>query len=72
MKIIKLTMMKRIRGNIKKKGIIILIDFGSTHNFIDVSVAKHTGCEVQQDKSLMVTVANDTKIASNTTSKQLV
>ena len=32
----------RIRGNIKKKAIVILIDYGSTHNFLDVTVAKRT------------------------------
>ncbi|KAH9699108.1 hypothetical protein KPL71_024219 [Citrus sinensis] len=62
----------RIKGNIKKKGIIILIDSGSTHNFLDVSVAKWTGCEVQQDKPLMMAVANGSKIASAATCKQLV
>ncbi|XP_052292019.1 uncharacterized protein LOC127900817 [Citrus sinensis] len=62
----------RIKGNIKKKGIIILIDSSSTHNFLDVSVAKRTGCEVQQDKPLMVPVANGSKIASAATCKQLV
>ena len=34
----------RIKGNIKKKAIIILIDSRSTHNFLDVTVAKRTGC----------------------------
>ncbi|KAH9692146.1 hypothetical protein KPL70_016314 [Citrus sinensis] len=43
-----------------------------THNFLDVSVAKRTGCEVQQDKPLMVAVANGSKIASAATCKKLV
>ena len=62
----------RIKGNIKKKRIIILIDSGSTYNFLDVLVAKRTVCEVQQDKPLMVAVANGSKIASAATCKQLV
>ena len=61
----------RIRGNIKKKAIIILIDLGSTHNFLDVTVAKHTGCIIQQDKPLMVAVVDGTKIASIMSCKQL-
>ena len=53
----------RIRGNIKKKAInffvsikskkkaiIILIDSISTHNFLDITVAKHIGCIIKQDK----------------------
>lgn len=34
-------------------------------------MAKGTGCEVQQDKQLMVAVANGTKIAITATCKQL-
>lgn len=30
----------KLKGHIKKQNIIVLIDLGSTHNFIDVSVAK--------------------------------
>ena len=61
----------RIRGNIKKKAIIILIDLGSTHNFLDVMVAKRIGCIIQQDKPLMIVVVDGTKIASSMTCKQL-
>ena len=62
----------RIRDNIKKKVIIILIDSRSTHNFLDVIVVKRTGCVVQQNKPLMVAMADGTKIASTATCKQLV
>ena len=62
----------QIRGNIKKKVNIILIDFRSTHNFLDVTVVKHTGCVIQQNKPLMVVMADGTKIASMATCKQLV
>ena len=59
----------QIRGNIKKNDIIILIDSKNTHNFIDVTMAKRTGFIIHQDKPLMVTVENGTKIASIMTCK---
>ena len=49
-----------------------MIDSGSTHNFLDLSVVKCTGCEVQHYKPLMMVVANGSKIASSATCKQLV
>ena len=61
----------RTMGNIKKNTIIILIDIGTTHNFLDVTMAKHTGCITQQDKPLMVAMADGTKIANTMTCKQL-
>ena len=60
-----------IRGNIKKKVIIILIDSRCTHNFLDVIVVKSMACVVQQNKPLTVAMADGTKIASTVTCKQL-
>ena len=48
-----------------------MIDSRSTPNFLDVTVAKRTGCIIQQDKPLMVAVVDGTKIASTMTCKQL-
>ena len=59
----------RIRSNNKKKDILIMIDLGSTHNFLDVTMAKRSGYIIQQDKLLVVAVADVTKIASTTTCK---
>lgn len=51
--------------------ITILIDSGSTHNFLDPVVAKRTGCTIHHISPLMVTVVNGTKIASTGICKQL-
>ena len=55
----------QIKGNIKN---IILIDSRSARNFLDVTVAKCTGCIIQQDKPLLVAMAYGTKIACTTLS----
>lgn len=61
----------RIRGNIKNKAITILIDSGSTHNFLDPVVAKRTGCTIQSTSPMRVTVADGTKITSDSICKHL-
>ena len=48
----------RIIGNYKKRQLHILIDSGSTHNFLDLSVAKGLGCKLKVITPLEVTVAN--------------
>ncbi|XP_077224918.1 uncharacterized protein LOC143858163 [Tasmannia lanceolata] len=54
----------RIRGYIKRQPIIILIDSGSTHNFLDPGTAKRTACEVQKSQPLKVVVADGGKVTS--------
>lgn len=54
----------RIIGQIKKKMLHILIDSGSTHNFLDPKIAKTTGVESQPTNPLTVVVADGTKIFS--------
>lgn len=61
----------RIRGNIKKKAITILIDSGSTHNFLDPVVAKRTGCTIQSTSPMRVAVADGTKLTSDSICKHL-
>ncbi|KAF8413570.1 hypothetical protein HHK36_001561 [Tetracentron sinense] len=61
----------RVRGKIKQRVVTILIDSGSTHNFLDPSVAKQTGCSIQQTNPLWVTVANGSKISSTAMCQQL-
>jgi hypothetical protein len=41
----------KIQGYIKKKNLIILIDSGSTHNFINYKVAKYLNCFVYPTQS---------------------
>ena len=59
----------QIRAILRKKDIIILIDSENTENFLDVTMAKRTSFIIHQDKTLMVTVADGTKIASTMTCK---
>jgi hypothetical protein len=44
----------RLKGNPKGKDITILVDFGSTHNFVDINLAKQLNLFVYPAKELMV------------------
>ncbi|GJS33919.1 hypothetical protein Tco_0532301 [Tanacetum coccineum] len=46
----------RVTGKVGKHELHILVDFGSTHNFLDVNVPKHVGCLVRSTCPLAVTV----------------
>ncbi|KAF7144954.1 hypothetical protein RHSIM_Rhsim04G0143300 [Rhododendron simsii] len=48
----------RVRGNVKKKVIIILIDSGSTHNFLNPEVVKRANIKTEDTDSLPVSVAD--------------
>ncbi|KAF7154148.1 hypothetical protein RHSIM_Rhsim01G0093400 [Rhododendron simsii] len=50
----------RVVGTIKGKEVVILIDSGTTHNFIDLRVAKISGIMVEQTPDLTVTIADGT------------
>ncbi|KAF8409892.1 hypothetical protein HHK36_002410 [Tetracentron sinense] len=54
----------RIRGYIKRRSVVILIDSGSAHNFLDPSVAKRTGCEIHSIEPIYVTIAKSERIQS--------
>lgn len=43
----------------------VLIDSGSTYNFMDLAVAKKLGCKLQTIPSFAVSVANESKIHSS-------
>ena len=47
-----------IEGNIKKKKVIVLIDSGTTHNFIHCKVAKGLNCFIYSAPECQVMVAN--------------
>ena len=47
-----------IEGYIKKKNVIVLIDSGSTHNFIHCKVAKELNCFLYPTLECQVMVAN--------------
>ncbi|KAF7126963.1 hypothetical protein RHSIM_Rhsim11G0145700 [Rhododendron simsii] len=54
----------RVVGTVKGKEMVILIDSGSTHNFIDPRVAKIYGIMVEQTPDLTVTVVDGTRLCS--------
>lgn len=56
----------RIKGYIKKTRIIILINSGSTHNFLDPKLAKQSGCDIHETLPLTVAIANGSRLVSST------
>ena len=48
----------KVEGHIKKKIVIVLIDWGSTHNFIHCKVAKELNCFLYPTLECQVMVAN--------------
>ena len=61
----------RIHGHIKKKVVAIIIDSASTHNFLDLVVAKRIRCSIQTTNPMKVVVANGTKITRDAICRQL-
>ena len=59
----------RVQGFVKKKKIIILIDTGSTHNFLNQEVVRRTGVETIETNPLTVFVVDGTKLVITTTCK---
>ncbi|KAL2330578.1 hypothetical protein Fmac_018159 [Flemingia macrophylla] len=56
----------RVTGQSRKKPLHILIDSGSTHNFLDVNVANRLGCKIEDMDSITVTVADGARVQINT------
>nr|GEX39470.1 retrotransposable element Tf2 [Tanacetum cinerariifolium] len=48
----------RVRGRVGKKMVHILVDCGSTHNFLDIHTAKKLGCRLDNITPMQVSVAN--------------
>ncbi|CAL5348860.1 unnamed protein product [Camellia sinensis] len=59
----------RVKGNVKKKLVMILIDSGSTHNFLSPEVIKRVGIMASETDPLPVLVADGTKLMSTTICK---
>ncbi|KAL8128454.1 hypothetical protein V2J09_017609 [Rumex salicifolius] len=55
----------RVVGQYAKRRLYILIDPGSTHNFIDLAVAKELGCKLEQVRPMSVTAANGNNMLSS-------
>ena len=54
----------RFFGQVNRKPVNVLLDTGSTHNFIDPKVVQRTGLAVDQETSFSVTIAGDDKLQS--------
>ncbi|XP_016471483.2 uncharacterized protein LOC107793610 [Nicotiana tabacum] len=59
----------RVKGGVKGKMVHVLIDTWSTHNFMDLDVAKRLGCNLETIPPFSVAVANGSKIHSRYMSK---
>ncbi|KAL0403037.1 UNVERIFIED_CONTAM: hypothetical protein Sradi_1944500 [Sesamum radiatum] len=59
----------RVTGCCKSKAINILINTGSTHNFVDFQVAKRLGCKLEATNPFLVAVANGNRVYSTHTCK---
>ncbi|KAL0329017.1 UNVERIFIED_CONTAM: Retrovirus-related Pol polyprotein from transposon [Sesamum radiatum] len=55
----------RVTGNVRDKPVHILIDTGSTHNFLDLETVKRLGCKLDSTKSFPVAIANGNKMYSS-------
>ncbi|CAA7019723.1 unnamed protein product [Microthlaspi erraticum] len=53
----------RVKGECGKRSIFVLIDSGSTHNFVDTRTAEKLGCTVRTSTRSRVTVADGRRIA---------
>ncbi|GJS27844.1 hypothetical protein Tco_0488464 [Tanacetum coccineum] len=53
----------RVTGKVGKHELHILVDFGSTHNFLDVNVPKHVGCLVRRGCEMRRTLRGTPKAA---------
>lgn len=62
----------RIQGFIKNTPISILIDSGSTHNFVDENIAKRLQCKQISTRPLGVTVANGARMYSRSVCAPLI
>ena len=56
---------------VRRKPLHILIDSRSTHNFLDVKVAKKLGCKMETIRPMRVDMANGSSLACVAASKGL-
>lgn len=61
----------RIHGKVLNCSVVILVDTGSTHNFLDPMIAKKVGLEVNAGKQIEVRVANGERMRSEGMVEQL-
>ncbi|GJV38799.1 gypsy/ty3 retroelement polyprotein [Tanacetum coccineum] len=56
----------RVMGWVRKHELHILIDTGSTHNFLDVNNVKNIGCHIKKTCPMEVAIAGGKSLISNT------
>lgn len=61
----------QLRGRIKKQDLPILVDSGSTHNFLDLTLAKRLGLKLIPIKAMNVAVADGFKVSAQFLIKSL-
>ncbi|GJR65654.1 retrotransposable element Tf2 [Tanacetum coccineum] len=61
----------RVKGQINNQPVNILIDCGSTHNFLDIATTKQIGCPVKESYPLQVIVTGGIFFTSNHVCKGL-
>lgn len=59
----------RLVGRIGKHTLQILVDSGSTHNFLDMDVARRLHCQLKRIPQMLVTVADGNKLTSDAVCK---
>ena len=57
----------KVEGRVGECKLMILIDSGSTHSFLDEGTAKKLKCPLISTQPLIVTIANESKVVSRST-----
>jgi hypothetical protein len=52
----------KLKGSIKNKNIIVIVDFGSTHNFMDINLEKPLNLLVYPVKDLIIKVVDGQQV----------
>lgn len=52
----------RVTGQYERFSLHILIDSGSTHNFLDIAMAKKIGCKIESIQSQTIAVADGNQL----------
>ena len=54
----------KVKGLVRKRSIVVLIDSGNTHSFLDKTTAHSLQCNLQETPLLSMLIANGTKMVS--------
>ncbi|GJS12271.1 reverse transcriptase [Tanacetum coccineum] len=54
----------RVKGHVKKHALHLLVNCGSTHNFLDLHAARRLGCKMSKTCPLQVSMANGQVMSS--------